>query len=311
MKKHWLRKILAAVLVTVLFFLLVVMPAVTVAVYKMNFDVRYGDFQWDESIARPFDGLRMEECQFSSNRGQILAGAKYSRPGQSPKGLLVMAHGFGGGGHTGYLEYIDWFTANGYLVFAYDATGNDKSEGKVIGGLPQGVIDLDYALDYVQSLPEYEGLPIMLFGHSWGAYSVGNVLNVHPEVSAVVMEAGFNASIDMIEQEGRVIAGDYIDFLLPYVRFYEWLKYGKYAGFSAIEGFENTDAAIMILHGGMDKVVLPENGYDQFYEAFGDSDRFEFLWYEYGNHNLVSSGNRLKPDIAREIIDFYDSHCSR
>lgn len=310
MKKKLLRVILILVLILVLVFTLVVMPLITVHIYKMNFDQRFGSYKWDTSVVLQYDGLQMEECYFQSNLGQTLAGAKYSREMDAPKGVIVMAHGFGGGGHTGYLKYVDYFTANGYLVFAYDATGNDKSEGDVVGGLPQGVIDLDYALDYVANLPEYDGLPVALFGHSWGAYSVGSVLNVHPEVRAVVMEAGFNASMDMIEQEGRLIAEDYVKLLLPYVRVYEWIKYGKYAGFSALEGFENSDAGVMILHGGLDRTVLAENGYDKFYEAYGDSDRFEFLWFENGGHNNLSSiGSRVKPEIAAQMISFFDFWC--
>jgi len=306
-KNKWVRRILWGITALTMVFLLVVMPAVTVMVYKANFDVRYGTFQWDESIASGYDGLQMECCWFPSDKGQMLAGAKYSRVGLTPRGLIVMAHGFGGGGHTGYIEYIDYFTANGYAVFAYDATGNDKSEGEVIGGLPQGVIDLDYALDYVRSIPDYDGLPLLLFGHSWGAYSVGNVLNVHPEVQGVVMEAGFNAPVNMIRQEGRAMVGDAVDFMLPYVRVYEWLKYGKYAGFTALKGLENTDVKVMILHGGMDRIVLAENGYDLFYEKFSEDDRFEFLWYPYGTHSLISYGNSLRQDMGQTLIDFYDS----
>ena len=66
-----------------------------------------------------------------------------------------MAHGFGGGGHNGYLNVVDYFTKNGYLVFTYDATGNDESEGAAVGGLPQGLIDVDYALRFVKSENAY------------------------------------------------------------------------------------------------------------------------------------------------------------
>ena len=42
---------------------------------------------------------------------------------QPPKGVVVIAHGLGGGGQNTYMDLADYFTSNGYLVFAYDVTG--------------------------------------------------------------------------------------------------------------------------------------------------------------------------------------------
>ena len=56
------------------------------------------------------------------------------------------------------MPFIDCFTENGYYVFAYDAQGNDGSEGKSISGLPQGIIDLDNAISYAKSLEEYNSI---------------------------------------------------------------------------------------------------------------------------------------------------------
>ena len=35
----------------------------------------------------------------------------------------------------------------GYLVFGYDATANDESGGEIVGGMPQGIADLDKAIN--------------------------------------------------------------------------------------------------------------------------------------------------------------------
>ena len=82
--------------------------------------------------------------------------------------MYVIAHGFGGGGHNSYMDVANYFASNGYYVFAYDVTGCDKSEGEGVGGVPQGVIDLDHAISFVEDNNEIPELPIMLFGHSWG-----------------------------------------------------------------------------------------------------------------------------------------------
>lgn len=167
------------------------------AVYKDNFEQRFETYEPMARSLDEFDGLRVSEYTFKSDKGQKLAGYKYYRDTE-PKGAIVIAHGFGGGGHNSYMDIADYFTSCGYVVFAYDATGNDKSGGEAVGGMPQGVIDLDYALRFVKSTDEFAELPIMLWGHSWGAYSVGSVLKYHPDVKAVIMAAGFDSSADII-----------------------------------------------------------------------------------------------------------------
>lgn len=281
------KLVLTIVLSILALFFLVIMPALTVMVYQENFGGRYETTAWMAYSADEFDGLKVAECTFPSNDGQLLAGYRYSKENQTIKGVLVIAHGFGGGGHNTYMGIADYFTSNGYLVFAYDATGNDRSGGESVEGLPQGVIDLDYALRYVKQAEEYRDLPIVLFGHSWGGYCVGSVLSCHADVKAAVLAAGFDRSADLLEQEGESIIGPAIKLFMPYFSLYERIKFGKYAAYGAMEGFASSDADIMVIHSRDDTVVRPENGYDRFYSRYGDDARFCFVPYEDRGHNYV------------------------
>lgn len=287
-RRRSIKKLILIVIACIIaVFFLIVMPVMTLLVYHDNFGERYETAEWMAYSVSDFEGLRVEECSFTSNNGQLLAGYKYSKEAKDIKGVVVIAHGLGGGGHNTYMDIADYFTSDGYLVFAYDATGNDRSEGDSVEGLPQGVIDLDYALRYVKQANEYKELPIMLFGHSWGGYSVGNVLNRHPDVKAAVIVSGFDRSSDMIESQGREILGPAIKIFLPYVSLYERLKFGKYASYSAIGGFDSSEAGVMVLCSKDDTTVPPEFGYDKFYEAYGDSPRFCFTKYEDRGHNYI------------------------
>lgn len=282
-----LKTALLALLCFLIAVVFVMMPILTIFIYEDNFGSRFETAEWMEYSVNDFDGLKLEECSFPSNNGQLLAGYKYSKDVEPTKGVAVLAHGFGGGGHNTYMDIADYFTSNGYLVFAYDCTGNDKSEGDSVEGLPQGVIDLDYALRYVKQLPEYKDLPIVLFGHSWGGYSVGSVLNCHPDVEAAVLVAGFDKSTDLFEQQGAEMIGGGIKLFMPYVSLYERFKFGEYADYSAVDGFNNTDADIMVIQSKDDTTVLPENGYDKFFEAYADDPRFTFIEYEDRGHSYI------------------------
>ncbi len=256
-----------------------------VKMYNENFNVRTDSYKPLMFKTEDFSGLKCNEYTFSSDKGQKLAGYLYS-VGDEQKGILVIAHGFGGG-HNSYMDLAYFFAQNGYYVFAYDATGSDKSEGEGVGGVPQGVIDLDHAISFVESNEEIPDLPIVLFGHSWGGYSASAVLTYHPEVKAVIECSGFNASSDMFESGGKKQAGDLIYTMTPFIRLHERFKYGKYAVNTAIDGFNSSEASVMIVHSADDDVIGIEYGYDKFMDSFKDDQRFTFVRFETRGHNEI------------------------
>lgn len=260
--------------------------ALSVMVYNDNFNQRFESYEPLMLSIDDFDGLERTKYEFSSDKGQKLTGYLY-HSGDNQHGIIVMAHGLGGGGHNSYMDCANYFARHGYYVFAYDATGNDESEGEGVGGLPQGVIDLDYAISFVEQSGNFPNLPIALFGHSWGGYSVCSVLTYHPEIKAVVACSGFNSSSDMFEAEGKKQAGNGIYLMMPFVKLHERIKYGDYASNTAMDGFSATEAAVMIVHSADDDVVPIEYGYDIYYDKYKDNPRFHFLHLEDRGHNYV------------------------
>ena len=159
------RTVIIAVIAAFVSVPLIIMPVSTVIVYEAIFSTRYETLDWMRFSVQDYEGLQMQRSDFESG-GVTLAGYKYSKQTEQVKGVVIIAHGMGGGGQNTYMPFADCFTSNGYYVFAYDARGNDNSGGDSVRGLPQGVMDLDSAICHVKSLDEYRDLPIMLFGHS-------------------------------------------------------------------------------------------------------------------------------------------------
>ena len=258
----------------------------TVTIYNENFNLRFESYKPLTLSVDDFDDLQRTKYVFPSDKGQKLTGYMYSS-GENQRGIVVMAHGFGGGGHNSYMDCANYFAHNGYYVFAYDATGNDESEGEGVGGVPQGVIDLDYAISFVEGEENFPNLPIVLFGHSWGGYSVCSVLTYHPEVKAVIECSGFNSSSDLFESEGKKMIGNGIYLMMPFVKLHERIKFGKYAANTAMDGFAASDSAVLILHSSDDTVVPTDYGYDVFYEKYKDDPRFSFVRLEDKGHDYV------------------------
>lgn len=227
--------------------------------------------------------IHMVASPFASNFGQQLCGRLYYYGDEVPDTVVLISHG-NGVGQKGYTSIIDFFAVNNYAVFAYDATGYDESQGFTTRGLPQGIIDLDYAIRHVQQDPLTAGKSIVLFGHSWGAYSTCAVLNIHPDVEAVIALAGFDHSLQMIEARGRQLVGDVITVLLPYFCLYERVKFGEYATYTALDGFANCSARIMIVHSTDDATVPIQDGLALYQSRYNDNPRFLFVQYSDKGH---------------------------
>ena len=298
--------LLVTILSLSLVLILAVLPfGVSVFLYRRYFGSRYTTKEALAYRLEDFPGLMREKYEFPSNKGQLLTGYRYYRESETVKGVVVIAHGLGGG-HNSYMDCANYFTQHGYDVFAYDVTGNDESEGSSVNGLPQGVIDLHYTISFLESQEVFQELPIMLFGHSWGGYSVCNVLNQHPEVKAVVSMAGFNRSSDMIQSGGESFVGKFINVLLPYIRLYETVRFGKYATQTAMDGFAHSNAAVFVIHSGNDDVVPKKFGYDIYYKTYGDSPRFLFLSDPEKGHNRLYYSDAAITYLNRFNSDFAD-----
>lgn len=277
MKKKTLRTLLCIALC-----ILLSVPAVPVIVYESIFCRRYETPQNLSYSMEDMEGISCTRSDFESD-GVTLAGYLYQGQ-EPPKGIVVFAHGMGGGGHISYYPMVEYLVRSGFAAFAYDARGNDESAAKPIGGLPQGVIDLDHAITHVKNLTD---LPIYLVGHSWGGYSVGCALNLHPDVEAAVILAGFNESEDLLRYQGQQHTGTKGNVMVALFDLYEQIKFGDYANLTALDGMGKTDADILIVHSMDDETVPTACGYDLFYEEFGNEERCSFLLYEDKGHGYL------------------------
>jgi hypothetical protein len=246
-----------------------------------------------------FPGLEAKAVAFSNDRGEALAGWLYRCGDAEPAGLVVLVHGMGYG-HLAYLNVAAAFAREGWLVFAYDATGNDASGGSGRGGVPQAVLDLDAALKTAEALPETQGLPVCLFGHSLGAYTVCAALADHPEVRAAAALSGFDGTAAYIRETYGVPGL----VLLPGALLWERLRFGGAAGRTALEGFAASEARVLIVHGTADEVVPIASGLERWEAVCGDDPRFTFLRVEGADH-----GGVFTAQVREACLELFQEAC--
>ncbi len=306
------KKIIIAVVAATLALLIlggtIGLYALSVSIYSGSFNYRCETSEEDAFDLSEFPEMQRARHTFDTMQGHELVGYLYQYKGTSPKGVIVFAHGMGAGGQRGYMDMFDYFCSRGYCIFAFDATANDESEGEVMGGLPQGFIDLDYAISYAQTLPEIKDLPFLLMGYSWGGLSVVNALNTHPEVEAVASLAGWNKSMNMIDYRGCQMVGPVAKLLLPFASVYEFFTYGSYAFSTGMKGFANSDCDAFIVHGQQDDTIPIAYGYETYYKKYADDPRFTFKKYDDRDHDVLhTKDGKLDMALMAEIADFFDA----
>lgn len=289
MLKKMKNKIIISFIVLALFF--VVLPiSVTVVAHNYYFGNRiehsnsYYDYLYnlDNTFVK-------EETSFKSNNGQNLAASFYSSSDfVDYKGLIVWVHGMGVN-HENYLSEIHSLTNVGYVVFSYDNTGVNKSEGDSLIGLSQSVIDLHHASIYLNSLNKYNDIKNILIGHSWGGYAVTSVssLDLPRSYDAIISLAGFNRNINVINDILENHIGVFTKLLIPYLNIYEQFIFGDASNLNGIDGLKSSNGEVLIIHSADDDVVLFENNYEVFKEEFYEDDRFTFIEYENAGHKLT------------------------
>lgn len=239
--------------------------------------------------ANDFEGLNTKPIEFKSNKGQVLRGNIYTNKDiKEYKALIIFVHGMGGG-HLSYTTEINTLAKAGFIVMGYDNTGTCSSEGKNLKGFYQAVIDLKYALKFVKENSELNKYSIELVGHSWGAYTVCQVLQYKHNIKAVVAMSGPNDSAklicDFMKKETKIN----FNFLKPFIKIINFLTFGKNSIKNTSKILNNTKTPVLLLHGSLDETAALENSPISDKKTIEEKSNIKTIVYEGRFHNVYQT----------------------
>lgn len=245
-----------------------------------------------------FDGLGCEEYSFTGDKGQRLMAYLYFKGEKRTDKLVMFEHGMGNG-HAAYMQEINLLCTHGYTVFTYDHTGTRCSEGEHIGGFAQSLSDLDRAVAFVRSLPEYSEAEIAVIGHSWGGFSTMNIPALYPDIKKVVAISGFISPRAIQEQ-----------FLSGFLKFYrkaiyksELLAFPEYADYDGRVTLRNAkDTKALIIHSRDDKTCLFDNHFAEMQKALIGCDNVKLIALDGKGHN---------PHYTKDAVKYKDEFFAR
>ena len=193
-----------------------------------------------------------EEYTFSLD-GDTLYGYLYET--SSPKGLVVSAHGVNDLADGEHAIYHDYFLAHGFDVFAIDMAGCGKSSG-IMHNLYHSKSCLDSALNRIKGISKLAGLPICLFGHSWGAYGVVSTTLTNSYVKAVASLSGYDTPSNLMYQLALSNVGNFMAFTKPAFTFSCRVIHGSKLFTNASDAVKaNPNIGYYIVQGDKDNTV--------------------------------------------------------
>ena len=221
-------------------------------------------------------------------------------PQGTAKALIVMTHGYGRTIEH-YLPECAFFVRNGYKVLAFDGTGTGMSEGSGLKGLPQHTIDMAHVLDYAEKDPELGGLPLLLYGHSWGGYAANAVscFKKYP-LKGLISVAAYNDSLAIMLPSMERRYGKLTVALKFVARSYFKVLFGRIEGYTSVRGLKNTDCPVFMYHSRDDALVSYFRVFRHMVSELSHKNNIRINVLEDRNHNVVELPER---DIrVREIM---------
>lgn len=198
----------------------------------------------------------IDEQAYPRKTLEIISGdntlAGYLYGAESQKGLIIVSPGHRDPNDVKLYE-IMYFVDNGWMVLCYDYTGCYNSEGNSMVGYVQAPKDLNAVIHYVESEAQFDNIPILLFGHSLGAYASTSVLQYGNDITAVVAASGFDDPKEQWEYSVKRSTGVFGALLEAYAGIYMNIKFGDKAHFSAVDGINSTDIPVFVISGTDDE----------------------------------------------------------
>ena len=204
---------------------------------------------------KDFDGLNFYEGSFKNSIDINIHYFCYYYDNYKKDKIIVFCHGIGPG-HTAYVREIETLAKKGYFVLTIDYCGCDRSEGKAMESINEPTRDVCDFIKYIKAgkddkLKEFKDLEIVLVGHSLGAYTALNVINLNKDIKKAVIISGFISL--MLELKGATHVP--FGFLFNSITKYEKKVNKEYSKINNLKYLKNTTDKILLIHSLDDEVV--------------------------------------------------------
>ena len=245
-----------------------------------------------------------EATSFMSRRSRLAA---HIYGAENKKGTLIFSHGMGVPSDY-YIPEARYFAKAGYRVILFDNTGYWKNKG-IFFGFPRAAKDLAAAIRHFDN-----GTPLILLGHSMGAYAVCTTLPEAGEnVKAVVAYSGFDNEPEIIKEFADTnlkICKGLVAFLLSASQF---ILFPHIFFRSSWKCLKECGCRAMIIHGSADEEISI-NGASLYAHAVNEKSDMTVTFSPdkegYNTHmgvvRPVNEPGEINKEVLPKVLQFID-----
>ena len=194
-----------------------------------------------------------ERTEFFFDSGpNRLCGYRYDAA--APKGLILVVNGLNDDADA-HLPEIAVFAENGWSVVSFDATGVGRSEGRGVIGLSQIRLDLLALLGTLAQDERCADLPLLLYGHSAGAYAAASVLDSGYPIAGAVCMAGFDSPLALMYRDAAQTVGPLAALGYPFLCLENAMLFGGEGSVSALDAINAVQTPVLLIDGASDDAV--------------------------------------------------------
>ena len=217
----------------------------------------------------------------------------HSKEKKAEKGFVILSHGKFGT-HIQYLVDILRLVDNGYQVLAYDQLGSGMSQGEEQQALATGIYVAENVIHDVLKRKLNKGLPLFVYGHSWGAYSrAGAIGNYKGIKGAVIRSAPIDENSSVLGTRKEKNPRLYY-FLRPAYRFCMLLIEGRRFTLSAVRGVKkNKRTPVLMIYSMDDQMVSNKASLALYFKKHPQKNVKVFIT-EKGLHNSIITEESYK-----------------
>lgn len=278
----------------ILLFIILALVVAGIIIYLKVFNFHLDKVKGVKYFDAPdFPGLKKEEYSFSYNKKITIRGAKYYYGDSQNKPIIIFFHGYNSG-MTSYGTEIERLAREGYLVISYNVKGAHESDGK-IGGLIDSLKVAKKFNDEYLSKSIYKDEPLILMGHSWGAYTAINSARYFKNVKKIVAISSFsNPAYPQFGDEFIV------KVFVPIFYIFNLIKYGNLANISSFKTLKKSNIPTLLLHGEIDHLVQPIQSYEKYQKL--NKENVKLIIYKGKKHSphLTIAAQQAYADFIKE-----------
>ncbi len=252
LKKSKFKRILKIIIIIFLIFSIISFVA-TKVIYDSLFP-RF-DGAVDIPVALSDFISTREDLSFLSGENKLQGFLYKPEKPNDENALIVLIHGANSYSDA-YIWQIKELSELGWAVFAFDATGCNRSEGDGAVGFGQKHDDLNSALNYIEKNDRFGYNNIVLLGHSLGGYAACCALSSRQDISAVVSVSGINSAMEGTIGAAKQYVGPLAYGNYGFLWAYQALLFGaEKTNLKASEAISESNVPVLIINGDKDETA--------------------------------------------------------